>query len=366
MNTVTKSSTVNPGYGYRLLKDGEIIQRGDESLDIVWQDRVELFHSERGANIGEPMGPGRFPTRRKIDVGSGYRLVGEIEVLKEGDQSCMVKYLHEGTWWPISVSMGERAGSAWAMLADPVVARRKVEAPKPTVASPRVPKGTPPAGYRFLVEGEIVQASDAWVRYDGSLEPANGISFNYVGSKVGKHVCDLTDSPFVRKVERTPEPKVFAGEGWRFLKAGERLQRGDEAVHLLHTSYAQVFPEAFGTAVNDADAGSYPEGYYRRKVGVATDLSAVVTKLEGELKDARQQITSMKKNASGNAVLVRTDGFSKPISIPPWSSSAFIAVPTKAMSPLSKYSDGSSFETVSFERTGTTDGFGRTVFKQAA
>jgi hypothetical protein len=64
---------VDPGYGYRLLKDGEAICSGDQFLTYKneWLDRV--------SEVGRAMKPCLNPTRRKIEPPAGYEIVPEGE-----------------------------------------------------------------------------------------------------------------------------------------------------------------------------------------------------------------------------------------------------------------------------------------------
>jgi hypothetical protein len=75
------------------------------------------------------------------------------------------------------------------------------DSPAPEVKpAPRSPEGDPPIGYRWLVEGEIVQAGDFWVRsFDGELrDVSHGV--DYVGHVVGGYDDDILGNPFVRPI----------------------------------------------------------------------------------------------------------------------------------------------------------------------
>ncbi len=79
------STNVNPGYGYRLLQNGEMILSGDEynPLDCGWWPRFVA--------AGQVQSLAYFPTRRKIDPGEGWEIVpaderpsGKVEATNNG------------------------------------------------------------------------------------------------------------------------------------------------------------------------------------------------------------------------------------------------------------------------------------------
>lgn len=74
------------GYGFRFLKDDEVIERGDQ---YVTDYLVVMSH--QWINFGSPSVGQRVPygtgtARRKLDVGAGYELVPEDGTIEEGDE----------------------------------------------------------------------------------------------------------------------------------------------------------------------------------------------------------------------------------------------------------------------------------------
>jgi hypothetical protein len=104
--------------------------------------------------------------------------------------------------------------------------------------APRSPEGTPPAGYRFLVEGETVQPGDCLInRLPGEREfdedgPITAYG-RFDGWTVGRYQNDLTFFPFVRKLPTLTEvvgvrPPVDVGSGYRLLNENDVIRDGDE------------------------------------------------------------------------------------------------------------------------------------------
>lgn len=340
MSNTNKS--IEHGYGYRLLKDGEPIKEGDECLPPggKWVDRLSHGYYGVGSAYRDPSKhkAGHYLTRRKIDVGAGYRLVGENETILATDE-CAYARLVDGsnTWYSCERSEGstpkQEHSDFWAK--DHVVIRRKVETAVPV--SPRTPEGTPPAGYRFLVEGEVIQEGDCWLSsMRGQLIPANDDRGNYVGSKVGERNCDLSVCPFVRPVGFAKSSAPSQAE--ELLKA--ELKVAKAAIDGLKSELkrANDHSEALRKTI-DAN------------VKVADGLRRTTYDLLVKNHTLREQLGQMQKNASGNIVLVRRNGFSKPV----------------------QYSSATNAEVQGwveygalFMATGKKDGFGRAIFEQQA
>lgn len=191
LNTSNTSRVVSAGVGYRLLKEGEVILRGDEYLSSVsgqWEPRSSAIGGRQGS-----VGSGWCPTRR-ADAGEGYRFLKDGETILRTDQG-----IH-----PMLQKWMDMPLGAWGNRYDStrmVMGRRKVET---NAAAPAPAKAT---------------------------------------------------------VERKPEPRVFAGEGYRFLREGETFVASDEAIHT-----GSRMDHHDGFKVQATTSATYPEGYYRRKV----------------------------------------------------------------------------------------------------
>jgi len=106
------------------------------------------------------------------------------------------------------------------------------------------------------------------------------------------------------------------------------------------------------------------------------NLSEIVQSQGARLSNQSETIgrfhAAMKSNASGNVVLVRSDGFSKPyVAFNPVAH--YIEVPSaepRYMRPEDSMDAHGGYYTfaprIRFASTGTTDGFGRAVFKEVA
>lgn len=98
------NEAINPGEGYRLLKDGEILQEGDEVFEQSrWKPTIFKGHT-----VGQGMPKGGIYRRKleepkaeknepAIDPGEGYRLLDIGEALQDGDE-----FLVGGDIWLLS------------------------------------------------------------------------------------------------------------------------------------------------------------------------------------------------------------------------------------------------------------------------
>lgn len=223
-----------------------------------------------------------------IDAGSGYRLLARGEAIQEGDDVLLF-----GRWTAVRVSMGDSVKAS-----DVGRFRRKL----------RVPQGTPPAGYRWLVEGEEIRPGDRYVRFrvGNKLSPAfpDDSMCVFRDTKVGDCPSDFTTEPWVRPVEA----------------AAQKLTRK------LESATAKI------------------AGQKR----AADSANREIVRLRASAADLQARLEVMQKNASGNIVLVRRDGFSLPVTVP------FTPRPL----------DVASADSVMFAFTARKDGFGRQVFEQ--
>lgn len=73
---------------------------------------------------------------------------------------------------------------------------------------PRFPEGNPPAGYRWLGEGETVREGDA-VLCMGCIR----LVVRLVGYKVGHFDCDYDDLPYVRPLDKPAAPPIVECRG---------------------------------------------------------------------------------------------------------------------------------------------------------
>ena len=169
---------INPGYGYRLLKQNERVIAGDEYLS------PRLHDGWRASSNYLPQHGGRqdsYPYRRKIDVGVGFRLVGENETLKVGDEVCSTT----GFWFPIQgPSIGSTpAAQNWKFAVNCVARRRN--APPPTTpfdaaqailntvrANLKTPDGESLCAHAKHVADKLEQTQQALDRAEDALDTA--------------------------------------------------------------------------------------------------------------------------------------------------------------------------------------------------
>ena len=87
-----------PETQYRLLNNGEIVQRGDE---WVWQSASNCFYWIQCLDIGNIVG--KTLVRRKIEPVTGYRLLEVGEEIKEGDEVYHQNGLVPNHWFPVGL-----------------------------------------------------------------------------------------------------------------------------------------------------------------------------------------------------------------------------------------------------------------------
>lgn len=78
----------------------------------------------------------------------------------------------------------------------------------------------PPAGYRFLLEGETIRKGDQVIYLDRADWVLGGERTHCVGNRVGTHTNDLTDYPWVRPLFTPPA-------GYRRLEWNEKIEEND-------------------------------------------------------------------------------------------------------------------------------------------
>lgn len=91
---------IEPGDGYRLLRDGEVIAPGDEFFSPTKQDWMETTFSGHAVGCGAC----KFTYRRKdapIDPGPEYYLLTPSTQIKVGDE-----YYSAGKWQPTGFTHG--------------------------------------------------------------------------------------------------------------------------------------------------------------------------------------------------------------------------------------------------------------------
>jgi hypothetical protein len=246
--STTKTQTINPGPGYRLLDYGETTQAGDEVLGSTgWEPALAL------KSIGSPVRFGYW--RRKaespyaaaaesVDPGYGYRILRGEEILVTGDD-----YFNPlDDRWHATSNPGIRA-DRHANLSPTLVYRRKI------------PTGTVPGtGYRLLTAGEWIDAGDEW----WSEYQQRWVLTASPGSRV-------SDAGYRRKIDPTPQTRMIAtarsgyrdpGEGYRVLGPDEVLRDGDE----YWSTFCCWWPIGMSIGRTPKTAPRFEERTYRRNI----------------------------------------------------------------------------------------------------
>ena len=146
-------------------------------------------------------------------------------------------YRRCGSFFPV-LDVGERLGSLLGHAVgetageqpefDKWPAVRPIPVPSPAAKpAPRLPSGTPPAGYRFLAEGEIVQRGDVYL-FKGKIHHTRE---DFTGAKVGDYPSDFEGEPWVRKLPEAPKSAQPIPLGYRELAPGEIIRRTDLYCH---------------------------------------------------------------------------------------------------------------------------------------
>ncbi len=225
---------VNPGYGYRLLGHGEKIQEGDEWLSgKVWLKREVTLGKFQGHDGS------KLPTRRKVDVGEGYRLLEENEKVDGGQDECARDYSDD--WEPVMGLHDYRAGAHWPTYR--IRRKIKVEAPKPG------------HGYRLLAEGEAINEGDEWLgHFADKWEPDR---------------CHYQGKTFYSETYRPYRRKLDIGEGYRLLAEDEPAQVGDQWNTIRGDGSGKLFGGHWDTVQGGLAGQSskvLPKTIFRRKI----------------------------------------------------------------------------------------------------
>jgi len=215
---------VDEGPDHRILKDSEEVREGDEYINLgantpqwkpvgswntqppfltVGHRRKNTLSNPRAAftlqfrrRVAKPApltAPPAKPAPRRSSrpAPAGYRVLEEGETILETD-----RYIRSNgtlTHWAAHCTGGKVGDHPGDLDSMPWV--RAVASPAP---APRSPEGQPPAGYRWLVEGEFVEKGDRVYHVDENVF-RSPIS-DYTGHVVGTAMMDLTSYPFVRAI----------------------------------------------------------------------------------------------------------------------------------------------------------------------
>ncbi len=274
---------ISPGPGYRFLAPGETARSGvDQFINSdgrVVRCNVNPTLTPENVGTWQKHIIRRLPRKPPGTPPPGYRFVEEFEVLKDTD-----RYRWNGTFFPV-LSVGERLGDCVGHdgffqhdshyvrpLPEPEPAQPapKPEAPAPAQPSKRYPNGTPPAGYRFLAWGEVIEEGDEYADRRFGNAPRR-LSDCFVGRTAGS-LNDFESLPAIRRIPAPiapakPAPRVPSGTppaGYRFLHEGEVVQEGDQYVSSYDSRILHDAKSFIGESVGRYNADLTSEPYVRR------------------------------------------------------------------------------------------------------
>jgi hypothetical protein len=282
-----------------------------------------------------------------VNPGYGYRFLKTGETIAKTDEVYMS-----------ALGSFERTGDAGRIVrAHDLTYRRKIEAG---------------VGYRIVDENEPIRLGDenmeTWrVERWGPVSISIGLTPKQDGR---------SDLVWRRKVE-APKPAVDVGKGYRLLGKSDTIKAGDE--------YLNFFSEWQRASISVGCSIAGSKTTRRRKIAPTREeqlqaelnsaketivaknketaaLTAQLDAANKTIAELSKQIEMMRKNASGNAVLV--DGYwSRPVVLPEGVRSVSWMISSAWMT-QSAFSHSGGLGKVTFERTDDIDGFGRTIFRR--
>jgi len=191
---------VDPGEGWRLLKEGEKIERDDQ----FWHDRGKEWLIGSAIWIGDPFNDTFQPMRRRIPQPAPVVSVGDRVKVLSGPWAGCTGVVIGSLPMNLKIKMDNVfvGGNNLTMI----VGKTSSVEPLPPVV--------PEVLYRDLSHGETIRVEDEFLFFGnwraGSTEP------RHIGNKLEKwHV-------------RHRRPVRLQSPGWRYLDAGETVQSGDE------------------------------------------------------------------------------------------------------------------------------------------
>jgi hypothetical protein len=317
------STKLSIDYGYRQLEVGETIMDGDEYTNdgIHWYpvSVYRIGRTVRRQTLDVSDKNTDWPMRRKEDVGEGYRLIERGEKLREGDE---IRYGSSDTSWRVYEYYGY-CEDYKVCLGITLMRRKLVSAAEQAYidSSSKLKVGT---GYRIvkwdeqILDGDEVYTTDKPVNtwYPSQWKAEWG--FITVATAFQKFA---TGKAFV--AIRRPLPNI---------------------VELLREEIANL--KAAATASSNVHAAEL------------ADAQAETEAAEKLAEDLKEQVDVMVKNASGTAVLVNRDGFSKPFNpgSAPWFGFRWLE-PVNSLC---------SYGYKQYEYRAKKDGFGRYIFEEVS
>ncbi len=279
--TVGNPRGITPGYGYRFLKPGETWMDTDEFWCGRWRSCAGL-----GCSVVEEK---NALGRRKIDAGNGYRLLAVGEVLEPTDEmrSCT------DTVWAFVVVSG------YVVRADdPLLYRRKVEAPKPKLSVPNRPA---PGGYRWLNPDEKAEEGD---EYYTTVTGLTGSVYENIG-RTPNELQTLTNGVWIIRPIVTALKKQLAEQ----RETNRKLDADNQSLKRDNDALRQDL-ERLNKAYDDLDEQKH----------------RLIAGLEKRVKELTQEVNTLRSKPNDELVLLRRrDGFTMIKKFP--SETTHVAIP---------------------------------------
>lgn len=212
--TPAASSVPDPGEGWRLLKEGEKIERDDQ----FWHDRGKEWLIGSAIWIGDPFDDTFQPMRRRVAQPAPVVSVGDrVKVLSGPWAGCTGVVLS----WSVEIAitggeMKARTDSQPIVRLDHVwVGGQRLGLTLKTSDVEKLPPVVPEVLFRDLSHGETVRAGDQFWKF--GFGPWTVAGPDEVGDTITTYKA------------RHRRPVRVQSPGWRYLDAGETVQAGDEA-----------------------------------------------------------------------------------------------------------------------------------------
>lgn len=220
--TYNPDNAPTPGEGYRFLNEGEVLVKTDEIYKPLTSTWIETLNEGREVgSTGSRFTYRRKvetvakPKTKRIRPQKGYRMLKRGEKIEKGDIFHQKNDVFNQGWTEVGSSIGLTVGDknrseTLKLVFSRKIKEKKAEAPK------KLPPSDMPKGYRVLEKGEVIQQGDKGTQHAGGWINLS----DTVGMKAGDAGALKWN---IRKIEvKVPEvkPEPVKSDKWTISPEG--------------------------------------------------------------------------------------------------------------------------------------------------